>query len=101
MKPHIDSLTAEVDKVQQAKTSADVVPLLTRIRGFNATAVRQQRTVDARVRQILTDVQWALLPDDVRNPSNNLTGSTGGIGGRGGRGAGTGPRGGPGAGQQD
>jgi hypothetical protein len=96
MKPHIDSLTAEVDNVQKAKTSADVVPLLTRIRIFNTVAVREQRSVAARVRQILTDVQWALLPDDVRNPSNNLMGGPG-QGAGGGRGGG-GRRGGGGGG---
>jgi hypothetical protein len=99
MKPHIDSLTAEVDNVQKAKTSADVVPLLTRIRSFNTVAAREQRSVAARVRQILTDVQWALLPDDVRNPSNNLMGGPGqgagsgrGGGGRRGGGAAAGER---------
>lgn len=96
MKPHIDSLISEVDNVQKAKTSADVVPLLTRIRTFNATAAREQRSVDARVRKILTDVQWALLPEFVRNPLNNLVGGGGGAGGRGGGG---GRRGGPAGGQ--
>jgi len=98
MKPHIDSLTSEVDVVQKAKTSADVVPLLTRIRAFNLTAVREQRALDNLVRGILTDVQWALLPDYVRNPSNNLmgggpAGGRGGAGGRRGGGGGGGPRG--------
>jgi hypothetical protein len=100
MKPHIDSLTGEVDLVQKAKTSADVVPLLTRIRTFNLTAVREQRALDNLVRGILTDVQWALLPDYVRNPSNNLLGGgpAGGAGGRGGGGGGRrGGGGGPGA----
>jgi hypothetical protein len=95
MKPHIDSLTGEVDLVQKAKTSADVVPLLTQIRTFNLTAVREQRALDNLVRGILTDVQWALLPDYVRNPSNNLLGG-GPAGGAGGRGAGGGRRGGAG-----
>ncbi|MGH7524372.1 MAG: hypothetical protein ACREK8_08705, partial [Gemmatimonadales bacterium] len=84
MQPHIDSLTAEVGNVQKAKSSADVVPLLTRIRAFNATAAREQRAFDALVHAVLTDVQWALLPDYVRNPTNNLMGQ-GGRGGPGGR----------------
>ena len=96
MKPHIDSLVGEVDNVQKARTSADVVPLLTRIRTFNATAAREQRSVDERVHKILTDVQWALLPEFVRNPLNNLVGGGGGAAGRGGGG---GRRGGPGGGR--
>lgn len=86
MQPHIDSLTSEVDRVRQAKTSADVVPLLTRIRAFTVTAVREQRAVDSLVRTALTEVQWALLPDYVRNPTNNLFGMGGGPAGRGGAG---------------
>jgi hypothetical protein len=93
MQPHIDSLTAAVDTVQKAKSSADVVPLLTRIRAFNATAAREQRALDGLVHAVLTDVQWALLPDYVRNPTNNLMGQQGG--GRGGPG---GRRGGGGGG---
>jgi uncharacterized membrane protein len=85
-----------VDVVQKAKTSADVVPLLTQIRTFSQIAVREQTRVHDRVRQILTDVQWALLPDYVRTPSNNLTG--GAAGGRGGFGGGRGGRGGGGGG---
>jgi hypothetical protein len=53
-------------------------PLLTLIRAENSEGV-------AAVRGILTDVQWALLPETVRNPQNNL------IGGQ--RGAGQGPGG--------
>ncbi len=42
-------------------------PLLTLIRAENTEGV-------AAVRQILTDVQWALLPESVRNPQNNMFG---------------------------
>jgi hypothetical protein len=98
MKPQIDSLTAAVDVVQKAKTSADVVPLLTQIRTFTQIAVREQTRVHDRVRQILNDVQWALLPDYVRTPSNNLTGGAAGGRGGGGFGGGRGGRGGGGGG---
>ncbi|HEY3933419.1 MAG TPA: carboxypeptidase-like regulatory domain-containing protein [Gemmatimonadales bacterium] len=97
MKPQIDSLTDAVDVVQKAKTSADVVPLLTRIQNFTRLAVREQSSVHDRVRQILNDIQWALLPDYVRNPSNNLMGGAQG-GGRGGFGGGRGGRSGGGGG---
>ncbi|MGH7584192.1 MAG: hypothetical protein ACREL5_13300, partial [Gemmatimonadales bacterium] len=95
MQPHIDSLMAAVDTVLKANTAADVVPLLNRYRAFNAVAVREQAVVHDKVRQILSPVQWALLPDYVRTPSNNLVGGGrgGGFGGRGGRG-GRGPGGG-------
>src|ERR1019366_3328737 len=97
MKPRIDSLIVEVDKVQQAKSSADVTPLMAQIRTFNATAVREQTSVHDRVREILTDVQWSLLPDYVKTPSNNLTGPNPGQGG--GRGGAGGGRGGGGGGR--
>jgi hypothetical protein len=90
MKPQIDTLTIEVDKVQKAKSSADVIPLLTAIRGFSAIAVTEQTSVHDRVKAILDDTQWALLPEYVRNPSNNLTANAPGAGGRGGGGGGGG-----------
>jgi hypothetical protein len=96
MRPQIDTLTIEVDKVQQAKTAADLTALTTAIRTFSGFAIREQRSVHDRVREILTDVQWALLPDDVRTPSNNLIGPAGGRGGRGSGGGGS--RGGRGGG---
>ena len=96
MKPRIDSLTVEVAKVQLAKSAADVVPLLAQIRTFNAVAVQQQSFMNFKVRAILSEVQWALLPEYVRNPSVNLTTPAPGQGGRGGFGGGTGGGGGGG-----
>lgn len=86
MQPQIDSLTQDVAAVQKAATSANPVPLLARVRQLTAA----QNALRARVRTILTDVQWALLPADIREPGRGGLG--GGRGGRGGRGA----RGGPG-----
>ncbi len=101
MKPFIDTLVIEDDKVIKAKTSAELGPLTTAIRTFNGVAVREQASVHDRVKQILSDVQWALLPDYVQNPLTNLTtpvapqGRGGGAGGAGGgRGGGRGGGGG-------
>ncbi|MES1258992.1 MAG: hypothetical protein ABUL71_00250, partial [Gemmatimonadota bacterium] len=98
MRPKIDTLTIEVDKVQKAKTAADLTVLTQAIRAFNGVAVTEQNSVHDRVRQILNDVQWSLLPDYVQNPSPNLTGPAPGAGGRGGAGGAGGGRGGRGGG---
>ncbi len=99
MKPQIDTLIINVDKVQKAKTAADLTALNAAIRTFTGVAVREQTSVHDAVRKILTDVQWSLLPDYVQNPSANLTGPAAGAGGRGGGAAG-GARGGRGGGGQ-
>jgi len=92
-RPQIDTLIAEAEKVQKDKSSADAGPLLTRIRMLS----QHQAVLRARVRAILNDVQWALLPEFVRNPQAagaGLGGRGGGFGGgrggggRGGRGGG-------------
>jgi hypothetical protein len=86
VKPQIDSLTLEVAAVQKASTSANPVPLLTRIRELS----QEQTALSNRVRTILTDVQWALLPAEIRTPTAGRGGFGGGRGGRGGRGGGGG-----------
>lgn len=81
MAPHLDSLTAEVERVQVAGSAADVGPLLQRLRPFIAQVQREQLAVRDAVRAVLDDVQWARLPEDVRNPSPNLLGGGPGDGG--------------------
>jgi uncharacterized membrane protein YgcG len=96
MKPFVDSLRVEVEK---AGTNPDLTrifpllqPILNRIR-LNSTEGL------AQVRAILTDAQWALLPDSVKTPSqaNPFFGGQGGPGGAGGAGGGR-PGGGMGGG---
>ena len=96
MKPHIDTLVIEDDKVLEAKTAADLTAFTATVRAFNTVAVRQQLALRDAVHKILTDVQWTLLPDYVKNPSPNLTGAAPGAGGRTGGGAARGGRGGGG-----
>ncbi len=88
MKPAIDSLTAAVATVQASGSSANVIPLLARIRPVMQQTVQEQRRLVAAVQKILTSAQWGLLPAEVRNPTGNLFG--GGRGGFGGRGGGRG-----------
>ncbi len=90
IQPQIDSLTVEVAAVQKASTSANPVPLLTRIRALS----QAQTALNNRVRSILTDVQWALLPTEIRTPAAGRGGFGGGRGGRGGGGRGGGGGGG-------
>ncbi len=98
--PLLDSLTKEVDKVNKAGTSANIQPLIMLLGPLNQETVRMR----GAVRAILTDVQWSLLPEAVRNGTNffNVGGGLGG-GGRGGgggmRGGGGGGRGGGGGGE--
>lgn len=90
--PHLDSLTAEVEKVQLAGSSADVGPLLLRVRPIMAMAQREQATLRAAVRAILTEAQWALLPEEIRSPAPGAGFGPGGgrrPGGAGGGGRGT------------
>ena len=61
---------------------------------FTRSLFQEQIKVRDATQKILTDVQWAVLPDSVRNPTNNLFGGgRGGAPGAGGRGPGGGGRG--------
>ena len=97
MTPLLDSLTKEVDKVNKAGSAANIQPLIMLLGPLN----RETTNMRDAVRKILTDVQWSLLPEAVRNGTNffNVGGGIGGFGGgRGGgmRGGGGGGRGGGG-----
>lgn len=95
LKSAVDSIRPEVEKVNKAGSAADIQPLMQKIGPFTGKLIAQQNRVRDAVQKILTDVQWAILPDSVKSPSNNLfgTGGRGGPGGPGGPGGGR-PRGG-------
>ncbi len=100
----IDSIRPEVEKVRLAGSAADPNALLSKIGPFTASVGVTQRAERDAVQKILTDVQWALVPDSVKNPNMNLLGTgrgggpggPGGAGGAGGAGGGRGGRGGGG-----
>lgn len=79
-----DSIRPDVQNVNLAGSAADIGPLLRKIGPFQVSIVREQNSLRDKVHAILTDVQWAVLPDSVKNaPPLNLFGR-GGRGGRGG-----------------
>jgi len=97
LKAMIDSIRPMVATVNMQGSAADIGPLMQRLGPFQGALSTQQRTVRDAVQKILTDVQWALLPDAVKNPPNNFFGGrgpggpitpVGPGGGRGGRGGG-------------
>src|ERR1019366_4515915 len=83
--------------VNLAGSAGDINSLMSKIGPFTASLSTQQRDVHDAVQKILTDVQWALLPDSVKNPTGNFFG--GGRGGPGGAGGPGGPGGGGGGGR--
>ncbi len=94
MAPMLDSLTKEVDKVNKAGSAANIQPLFMMLGPLNQSTTRLRDAVKA----ILTDVQWTLLPEAVRNGTNFFNTGTGGRG-AGGAGGGGGGRGGRGGGE--
>ncbi len=96
MKPFVDSLRVEVEKAGTNPDLTRIFPLLQPI----LNQIRLNSTDGlAQVKGILTDAQWALLPDSVKTPSqaNPFFGGQGGPGGAGGAGGGR-PGGGMGGG---
>ncbi|MGH7524374.1 MAG: hypothetical protein ACREK8_08715 [Gemmatimonadales bacterium] len=87
----VDSIRPEVQKINLAGSAADIQPLMQKIGPFTRSLFQEQIRVRDGTQKILTDVQWAVLPDNVRNPTNNLFG--GGRGGPGGGGPGGAGRG--------
>ena len=79
----VDSIRPEVEKVNLAGSAADLGGLMQKLGPFTFALGAHQRAERDGVQKILTDVQWALLPDSVKNPNMSLFG-TGGRGGRGG-----------------
>ena len=101
MRTTVDSLRPEVKNVNLAGSAADVGTLMQKLGPFAQAMGAHQRGERDAVQKILTDVQWAVLPDSVKNPQMNLLGNgRGGQGGPGGAGggAGGGGRGGRGGG---
>jgi carboxypeptidase family protein len=100
----VDSIRPEVEKINLAGSAADVNGLFTKIGPFTASLAASQRGEREAVQKILTDVQWALLPDSVKNAQANFFGGGRGAGGPGGGfggggfGGGRGGRGGGGGG---
>ena len=96
----VDSIRPEVEKVNLAGSAADLGGLMQKLGPFTQAMGTHQRQERDAVQKILTDVQWALLPDTIKNPNLNLLGNGRGgpgAGGAGGAGAGGG-RGGRGGG---
>ena len=85
----IDSIRPDVEKVNLAGSAADPNALFAKIGPFTAAIIGQQRAERDAAQKILTDVQWVLLPDAVKNPQLNMFGN-GGRGGPGGAGGGRG-----------
>ncbi len=92
--PILASLEAEVAK---AGANPDMQALFPKLQPLLELLRRESTEGVAAVRLILTDVQWALLPEAVRNPQNNLFGGGRGAGGAGGPGG----QGRPGGGGRD
>ncbi len=105
LKVTIDSIRPTVATVNLAGSAGDANGLMAKIIPFTTSLTNQQRAVHDAVQKILTDVQWALLPDSAKNPPNQFfpTGRGGGPagpGGAGGAGGGAGGgRGGRGGGE--
>jgi len=93
LRTSIDSIRPDVEKVNLAGSAADLGPLMQKLGPFTFGLLAIQRAERDAVQKILTDVQWALLPETVKNPQMNLLGN--GRGGPGGATTGGGaPRGG-------
>ncbi len=93
----VDSIRPTVEKINLSGSAADIVPLIQKIGPFQASLFQQQNKVRDQVHALLTDVQWALLPDSVKTPGALNLFNRGGRGGPGGQaGGGTRGRGGPG-----
>ncbi|MEP6591295.1 MAG: TonB-dependent receptor [Gemmatimonadota bacterium] len=83
--PLLTSFEAEMKK---AGDNPDFAAMMPKLRPIMDAITKEQTTDRASAKAILTDVQWALLPETVRNPQQNLFGGQrqGGGGGGGGRG---------------
>jgi hypothetical protein len=87
MRPFVDSLRVEVEKAGTNPDLTRIFPLLQPI--TNLLRTNQEGGLE-QVRAILTDAQWAVLPDSVKTPSqsNPFFGGGGAGQGRGAGGAG-------------
>jgi len=94
----IDSIRPDVEKINLAGSAADVNGLFAKIGPFTASLAASQRAERDAVQKILTDVQWALLPDSAKNAQVNFFGGGRGGPGGGGPGGAGGGRGGRGGG---
>ncbi len=91
--PIIAALEVEITK---AGANPDMQALFPKLQPLLELMRKESSEGVASVRAILTDVQWALLPETVRNPQANLFGGQRGAGGAGGAGGGQGRPGGGG-----
>jgi hypothetical protein len=86
--PLLDSLRVEVER---GGTNPDMARLFTRLGELQRVTMLDRDSTTAAVRRILTDAQWALLPEAIRNPPRNpFMGGRPGAGGPGGAGPGAG-----------
>ena len=67
-KPALDSLRLEVEKAGTNPDMSRLFPLLGEVQ--RVTMVDRDSTI-AATRRILTDAQWALIPEAIRNPPQN------------------------------
>lgn len=67
-RPLLDSLRAEIEK---AGTNPDMQRLFPMIGELQRASLQDRDSTTAAVRRILTDAQWALLPETLRNPPQN------------------------------
>ena len=68
-------------ELKRAGANPDFAALMPKLRPILA-AIQQEQTTDRdRAKAILTDVQWALLPENVRNPQAGMFGGQRGAGG--------------------
>lgn len=81
LKIMVDSIRPEVEKINLAGSAADIQPLMRKIGPFTRSLFQEQIKVRDAVHALLTDVQWAVLPDSVKNPTNILFGGGRGPGG--------------------
>lgn len=84
--PRLTEFEAEMKK---AGANPDFAALMPKLRPVLEVIQKEQTTDRAKAKAILTDVQWALLPENVRNPQAGVFGGQRGPGGQ--QGGGRGP----------
>jgi hypothetical protein len=77
-------------ELKKAGANPDFAALMPKLRPIMDAITKEQTTDRAKAKAILTDVQWALLPEAVRNPQGVFGGQRG-PGGQPGGGGGRGP----------
>ncbi|MEO5799761.1 MAG: TonB-dependent receptor [Gemmatimonadales bacterium] len=75
-------------EMKKAGANPDFAAMMPKLRPIMESVQKEQTTDRAKAKAILTDVQWALLPENVRNPQAGLFGGQRGQGGQPGGGRG-------------